>query len=258
MNFQDLDSIKDRIAKLLRMAADASSPNEAAIAAERARKLMDKHQLDEFDIGNRIAEEFSNEAVTRFYAAVPKYLDIFAVQVAKYNDCQARCEAGYVTHKKRPGDKKQVGRRIIFLGYKSDVELAKNMFDTLCEAVNKLCKEFMTEKGLTAYSVRIGSQFKLGAFMEIGNRLRQMTVERDALTSSNGTALVVIKKAGVDAEFGETNYKKVNLREANENDELEAEARETGRKVGATIKIINSIGESENKNGPKSEAKALR
>ena len=43
----NIHKVKDRIAKLsLRMADDAGSPgNEAAIAATRARKLMDQYQL---------------------------------------------------------------------------------------------------------------------------------------------------------------------------------------------------------------------
>jgi len=187
MDFQDLDKIKDRIAKLLRMAADASSPNEAAIAAERARNLMDKHQLDEFDIGNRIEEDFATGPATRFYAAVPQYMNIFAVQVAEYNDCQSRFEFGDVTYKKKATDLLQRGKRIMFMGYKSDVELAIQMFNRLNEAVNRLCKEYMNGIGMTAYSVRIGWQFKIGAFQSIGTRLREMTVERDAITSANGT-----------------------------------------------------------------------
>src|ERR1700739_3840723 len=172
MDFQDLDKIKDRIAKLLRMAADASSPNEAAIAAQRARALMDKYRLHAFDVGNRMEEEFSAEPATRFYASIPVYLNLFSVQVAKYNDCQSRFERGDVTH--RMGGKSQGaktdGKRIVFMGYKSDVQLAINMFDYLCETVNRLCKEWMHSQGMITYSVRIGGGFKLGAFQEIGRR----------------------------------------------------------------------------------------
>ncbi|NNK82763.1 MAG: DUF2786 domain-containing protein, partial [Flavobacteriaceae bacterium] len=38
------EKIVTRIENLLRMAEDSSSPNEAAIAAVRAKKLMDKYQ----------------------------------------------------------------------------------------------------------------------------------------------------------------------------------------------------------------------
>ncbi len=245
MDSQDLDKIKDRIAKLLRMAKDASSPNEAAIAAGRARKLMDQHQLDEFDVGNRIAEEFAAEPGSRFFAAIPQYMSIFAVCVAKYNDCQARFENGEVTYKKKKGDPLQHGKRIMFMGYKSDVQLAILMFEQLNEAVNRMCKEWMNSQGLTSYSVRIGGQFKLGAFGEIGRRLDEMTTKRDAITSEAGStgALVVIKTAAVNEKFGEVNYGKSNTRAVDYSDHLEVEARMTGRAKGAGIEIVKSVEE---------------
>ena len=42
--------IMERVRKLLAMAKDATSPHEAAIAARRARSLMDKHQLEEHEM----------------------------------------------------------------------------------------------------------------------------------------------------------------------------------------------------------------
>ena len=39
-----------RIRKLLAMAGDASSPNEAAIAAKRAKALLNEHNLSEADV----------------------------------------------------------------------------------------------------------------------------------------------------------------------------------------------------------------
>lgn len=240
-DFQDIDKIKDRIAKLLRMANDASSPNEAAIAAGRARSLMDKYQLDAFDVENRIEEEFATEAATRFYAAIPQYMSVFAVAVAKYNDCQARFENGTVDYKKKASDPKQFGKRIIFMGYQSDVQLAINMFNQLNEVVNRLCKEWMNTQGLTAYSVRIGGQFKIGAFGEIGCRLNDMTKKRDAVTNEAGStgALVVIKKAAVDSEFGAAKYKNTKMNIAD--DGLEQEAYVTGREKGAAVEIIKSV-----------------
>lgn len=245
MDFQDLDKIKDRIAKLLAMSKDASSPHEAAIAAGRARKLMDQYQLDAFDVGNRIKEEFAADPATRFYAAIPQYMSIFAVAVAQYNDCQARFESGYVTYKKKASDHKQWGKRVVFMGYKSDVELAIQMFDNLNEVVNRLCKEWMNGQGLTAYSVRIGNQFKLGAFGVIGDRLNDMTKKRDAITSEVGStgALVVIKKAAVNEKFGETKYGKANTRAVDYSDHMEVEARRTGRIKGATVEIVKSVEE---------------
>ena len=54
------DQIMDRIAKLLAM-AESSNPNEAAIALERAQRLMREHQLSSDDISlHAISEQTEN------------------------------------------------------------------------------------------------------------------------------------------------------------------------------------------------------
>lgn len=95
----DLTKVKERIAKLLAMAKDASSPNEAAIAAQRARGLMDKYQLDEYDISEAAPDVFGEQDITRVFAAIPYHMDILAVAVALYNDCQSVFYEDRVTYK---------------------------------------------------------------------------------------------------------------------------------------------------------------
>lgn len=241
MDFQDLEKIKDRIAKLLRMAADASSPNEAAIAAQRARALMDKHQLDLIDINQDQKEAFISSAAGRFYAAIPEYMDWFATAVAKYNDCQHVFEGGEVDYKKRPGDAKKWGKRSTFRGYESDVQLAIQMFQQLTEAVNRLCKVWMDEQGYASYSVRVGGHFKHGAFHIIAGRLSEMTKERDALVSSSGTALVIVKQQAVEEYFGSTEYKKLKARAIQEAADMEA--RRAGYVAGRVVEIVKSVEE---------------
>jgi hypothetical protein len=98
----------------------------------------------------------------------------------------------------------------------------------------------MRSQGLTAYSVRIGGQFKLGAFMELGARLSELTVERDKLTSTaTGTSLVVIKSKNVDEHFGAINYRKANLKELKEFDDQAA--RHAGVRAGRVIEIQRSV-----------------
>lgn len=244
---EDLEKIKDRIAKLLRMAEDASSPNEAAIAAGRARRLMDKHQLDLFDVGNRIEEEFGMTPATRFYAAIPTHIDVLAVAVAQYNDCQARIQRGPVEHKLnrkrklREDTYRSHGKRVVFLGYKSDTELAVQMLDRLFAAINRLCKDYLTSKGHKKYPVNIGMQFKTGASSAIMATLKSLTAERDALMNSGdpGTSLMVIKKKNVDENFGETDYKDVSFKK--QESEEEDEARRIGHIKGASIEIVTRV-----------------
>src|SRR5271165_781011 len=88
----DLEKIKDRVAKLLRMAADCASPNEAAIAAGRARALMDKYQIEAFDANNHVKDTFGVGVGSGYFKKLPTYMVALAVAVAKYNDCQGRYE----------------------------------------------------------------------------------------------------------------------------------------------------------------------
>lgn len=233
---ENLDKIKDRVAKLLRMADDSSSPEEAAIAAGRARSLMDKHQLSEYDVTERIAEVFGSFPATRYFAAIPQYMQFLAVAVAKYNDCQGRFEIGIVDFKKKAHEAKKDGRRLMFHGFESDAQLAQQMYVRLLDAIDRLCKVYLTGKGYAKYPVRIGGQFKLGAVLAITSRLEVMTKERDALKYADGTALVVVKKAAVDEHFGDVEYNKVKTRDLVSQDEMAA--RYHGVIQGRQVEIV--------------------
>ena len=50
MSDEKARKIRERIRKLLAMAGDASSPQEAAIAARRAKALLNEHNLSEADV----------------------------------------------------------------------------------------------------------------------------------------------------------------------------------------------------------------
>ena len=229
---EDLEKIKARIAKLLRMAQDESSPHEAANAAGRARKLMDKYQIDAMDLG-QAEEEFGTEIATPFLKDLPNYLTTLAVAVAKYNDCQARYENSF--HSVRTWE---IGKAIKFLGYKSDTALATEMFKRLSKAINRLCKEYLDQNGYVEYNAAIGGQFKTGASIAIITRLTAMTRERDALTSSGGTSLVVTKTKSVNNHFGETQYGAVNSRRLSA---AEMAARSVGHTRGTAVEINRSV-----------------
>jgi Protein of unknown function (DUF2786) len=216
MEREDLTRIKERIAKLLAMAADASSPNEAAIAAQRARALMDKYQLDEYDISEAAPQEFSTEDVTRAFASVPYHIDILSVAVARYNDCHCVAVRDFVDYRMKGKMKlnerdgratKAVGKKIVFRGFKNDVDLARQMLDRLLQNIDTLCKSYMQKNHPGKYNVRIGGEYKTGAARTLIEKFNEMIVERALITASSGTALVVIKSAAVEEHFGEVKYR---------------------------------------------------
>ncbi len=235
-DFTALDKIKDRIAKLLRMAADSSSPNEAAIAAGRARSLMDQHQLDAHDVADRTEDVFARKDASGTYRVIPRYMSILAVAVAQYNDCQAKYDNKYIDGV----DKKSV----MFLGYKSDVDLGCQMYDRLLKTIDKLAKTHIQKVMPLAAPgsdemIRVGALFKMGASEELVERLRQMTVARDAITyKGTSTSLVLTKTTAVSAHFGRAKYETSKTRRMSGTEE---NARSAGRAAAATVTITHAV-----------------
>jgi hypothetical protein len=254
MNLEELQRIKERIAKLLAMAKDASSPNEAAIAAQRARALMDKYQIDEYDVSEVAPHEFSHDGVTRAFAALPYHINILSVAVALYNDCQSILvkdivkyrQAGKARLNSRDGrSTKHVGCKIVFRGHKEDVELAKQMLDRLLQNIDQLCKQYMQANHPGKYNVRIGGEYKAGAARALCAKFKEMTVERQQLTSSAGTSLVIVKSKRVDEHFGDVNYRSTSksIAKGLDSDAIEDQmrAQERGWVDGNTIEITKRL-----------------
>lgn len=186
-------NIIDRIRKLLRMAKDVSSPNEAAIAAARARKLMDQYQIQETDIVNDT--EFSINSCSDSYRYTPKWKSVLSVAIANYNDCIAN-----INYK----------GQISFKGHTIDTILAVNMYDYLTTTVDKLCKSYMKEQGYTRYVASIGNTYKIAASRELVIRLEKLLKQRQQdFVSATGTSIVLCKMNQVNSHFGPANYKLV-------------------------------------------------
>lgn len=108
---ENLDSIKSKIAKLMNLAERATNEHEAASAMSKARKLMDKYDLQQVDIlehnGQKV--EMLQADASRAFAACPKWMSTLAVAVATLNDCQAIFEGAEVNYKteNRPNARKK-------------------------------------------------------------------------------------------------------------------------------------------------------
>lgn len=239
---EEKTKLKERIAKLLRMAKDATSPNEAAIAASRARALMDKHQIDEYDVSERESLLVLNERpASRFFKSMPMYMQFIATAVAKYNDCHGILQRGAVDYKKKAGYPLMIGNRIMFRGFEDDTELATQMLVYLLDQIDALCKTFLTGKGYTKYPYGIGSEFKMGCAQSVILRINKLIEDRSLTTFSDGTSLVVSKMAEVEKAFGKIDYAEKSA-PVKEDPEAVA-ARIVGWSEGDKVKILKEIGE---------------
>lgn len=208
----ELDRIKAKIAKLLNLAEKATNEHEAANAMAKARSLMDKYELSRIDVleVNGEKREMLASDASRAYAACPAWMQTLAVAVATLNDCQAVFEGAPVTYRteNRPGvRKKNWGKKLVFRGFRHDVELAIDMFARLVGALNNLFANWIKEKGHEGrIPMSLNTNFKSGAVATIRRVMIQAKIEREKLTTSSGTSLVVVKDNAVAEYFGAVSY----------------------------------------------------
>ncbi|WP_297576023.1 DUF2786 domain-containing protein [uncultured Deefgea sp.] len=215
------EAIIEKCRKLLAMSNQDASPEEAATAASMLRKLMDKHQLDESMLEGKDAPIFGFKIDGQLYRSMPKWMPSLAIEVAKYNDCIV--EWGYT----------QGCKQLRFKGYAEDCEIAMAMFEYLRNQIQHLCKLYCGSEGVSGNDRKKTNAFMAGACQVIRNRLAAMMQERK--TAESSTALVVIKSAAVEEEFGPARYQKVQ-HAVNDAGSLAA-----GRVAGASVSIHKEV-----------------
>ena len=177
----------NKIQKLLKMAGDVSSPNEALLAAKRARTLMDKHQITKEDIESVTGDQFlQSEADIRTYNR-KKWLVNLWVSASDINDCVAVISSAPDVRYK-------------FQGFKLDAVVAKLTMDYFVDACNSACEQSLSR------STSEKNFFKLGFSEAIMRKARAIKLERERnkeFTNSTGTSLVIVKKKLIEQHFGE-------------------------------------------------------
>lgn len=204
----------ERARKLMAMAADTSSPNEAAIAARRARSLMDKFQLDADDLTE--SPEFGASSVGKQRLNIPQWEQNLVIAVARLNDCIAARKNG----------------RLIFKGFAEDAEVASFMFLYLIENGKRTCKQF-----IQSHPLGCRNSFKLNYAWAIESKIREILKSRESeLNTSSGTSLVLVKNKMVEHHFGKEKYReKENKRETDPISSI------MGRKAGQQTNIVTGL-----------------
>ena len=184
---EDSDKDKERILKrirdLYRMSQDTGSPNEAAIAAKRVRKLMDEHQIGLADLEQ---SAFSTQMASQTYRAMPLWYTSLAIAMANLNDCIVRRD--------------RMENRLKFQGFDADVIVCLLSMEYLVNEMKRQLKASgFTRRGETG-------SFRVGFADGIARQVDAILAERRTLKTSTGTALVAVKKAAVESEFGIVRY----------------------------------------------------
>lgn len=235
------DKILERVRQLLAMSRDASSPHEAAIAAGRARKLMDKYQIDLGDLKD--SQGFGFMAAGPEYRFLPQWQGWLAVGIGGLNDCKV------IRQHKWQSTNASYSFQIVFQGYENDTICAAAMYDYLVETVKRLCATYIRELGYTKYPARIGDPYKQQAALTLQRRLKAITKEREEdvalrLAHQPGTSLVLYKMAAVEEHFGKANYGKVRSQVPKTHEIELAMAR--GQSDAAKIEIQKKVSKGDN------------
>ena len=215
----------ERVRRLMAMAADSSSPHEAAIAAQRARKLMDQHQLTSLDL--REPDEFGSSVTGKPRQRWPLWESTLALAVGRLNDCKVEYDGG-----------EWDGRwQIAFRGFKEDALVCDFMLCYLKDACGRQCKAFLKtshHKGGAA-----ANSFKQGFVQAVRRKINQILEERERdIVTSDGKSLVLAKRQVVESRFGETKSKSAKLNASNYG------ALAAGFEAGENVQITTGLASS--------------
>ncbi len=176
--------IIEKIKKLLAL-SESSNPNEALLAAKRARSLMDKHSITKADIERAGSKEFLESVSVHEYRQRNVWIVLLQKAVADLNDCFGVIESdcGIIKHK--------------FRGFTADAVVAKMTLDYLIDACERCCKA-ASVKGRSERN-----QFRLGFAQVIAVKIDVILGERkESFVKKTGTDLIPLKMNQITQHFG--------------------------------------------------------
>lgn len=177
------DELLSKIRKLLSLSKSANE-HEAALAAEKAKKLLDEHNIKEFELTKTIESIIEKEAYA-FGKKTVTWIRIIASGLSKYLDCKTVL----------------IGNKLKVIGSKTDIEVFEYLFSYLINTVERLTqKETKTIPYMTnARSYK--DSFRKGMAMGIYTKLMLIKQGEKQAPTTNCTALVLTKEKEVNAFF---------------------------------------------------------
>ena len=195
------DKVLARIRKMLALAEGQADPNESAVAAGMAQKMMAKYNLEHADVMlNTLTEDdlVEHDVEEHIQRKIPDWMGLLIVPIARLHDCQARYVHVYKTV--RSGARKP-HMVVQFLGQREDAQVAAWVFSYLVEEIQRLAKTYRKTYQPERSQM---TDFRNGCSAAIRDTLKRLIDEKDAefAQSSSGTALVECKSALVAQKYG--------------------------------------------------------
>ena len=186
---EEKESILNRIQKLLKMSTEnGASENEAMLAADKAQKLLQEHNLSIADIkDDSQAEPMESEDVEVDRDLWKGYI---RNATAKLYFCSTYSTMKLDTHYKRV-------KVITFVGRKSNRMVATEMCKYFINTVNRLAdEEFREVPGSRAAINKMAHAFKQGAASKLSSRLndRYNEIAPEYIPQGNPDGLPVLYK----------------------------------------------------------------
>tara|TARA_R110001583_G_scaffold44829_17_gene141887 strand:- start:347 stop:1042 length:696 start_codon:yes stop_codon:yes gene_type:complete len=188
-----MNPIIRKIEKLFRVAADQEGKPEGDTAARLASRMMAAHAIEMADIN--VSERIDDplEKQTHKHGASVWRRNLSHV-LAKHCNCTT-------SYYSRQG----FGTHITWYGHKSDIEVSRYLYDICERQISAASKQHL--KGLPEWydrglKRREANAFRRSAVNGLSNRLYEIRQE-EAAANESGTALVLTRKAKVDAWIDE-------------------------------------------------------
>lgn len=192
-----MNAITDKIAALLkRNTENGASEAEAMSAMKHAQKLMKQHGITLADIrdNNDAANDFVKKHVNPNEQTLSSFDNLLATSIANYTDTKVWV------------DKKELRTsKLMFFGYRVDVELAEYIREVCKRAGDTEWKKYSKElpKGGRA---RARKSFLVGMALRLRERLTELKNE-NINESSTGQELVVVKSQVVNHAYANLGMK---------------------------------------------------
>jgi Protein of unknown function (DUF2786) len=210
-----------KVKKLLAMASQQASPQEAELAAQRAAEILEKYNvnfaevtIEELRHGDGIVGEKVYANVNKGAAKViSEWAQWLCTAVAEFYDCHANVTDGTI----KLGEVDIKARMIEFIGYETDVRVCSWMYEYLFQTILRhsiVHGQQLNQEGIIGNAMKkpLGA-FREGCALEIARRLRVLLAERDKRRQGDekSTALVLMKRHSIEAAFGQFEYRTSNL-----------------------------------------------
>lgn len=233
---EQLDKVKDKIEKLLRLANNNPNIEEAAAAAKQAQRLMTKYSIEQATV--RLEEDDGDESdpismVGSVTVASGRQLaswrTVLANTIAKHN----RCRVVLV----RYGGFSEMQ----FVGFRGDMTLCVSMYSLLMPMIDRMAKAYVkTRKAGRGKAKTVGNSYRFGVIHAINDKLKEgnQQEQSDALKRNPKAKQALVRMDDalniIDRYIGTGNRTKV------KNSSMDAAAWHQGRADGKSIDLGDS------------------